>query len=65
MSIKCGVSFTPVKTNKTCYTAVCASNIEGNNVGKDVYQWRLHVSVPKSLNGYFKIRSYTGENTCS
>ena len=55
-----------MKTNKSCYNiTVCASIIEGDNVDRDVCQWRRHASVPKSSGGYFKIRSYVGENTCS
>ena len=46
-SIKHGVSFEPMKCNKTCYTAVCASIIEDDNVGRDVCPWRLHASVPR------------------
>ena len=35
-SIMCGVSFTQVNINKTNYTAVCASRIEGDNASRDV-----------------------------
>jgi len=37
LSIPCGVSFVLVKTNRTCYIAVCASIVEGDNICKDVY----------------------------
>ena len=63
-SIKRGVSFTPVKTIKSCCTIVCASIIDGN-ICRDVCQWRLYAFIPKSSGGYFKIRSYLGEHTCS
>jgi len=34
--IKREVSFTPVKTSKSCYKTVCASVIEGDNICRDV-----------------------------
>ena len=34
--IKREVSSTPVKTNRSCYTAVCTFIIEDDNVGRDV-----------------------------
>jgi len=64
-SIIRGVSFTPLKTNKTCYAAVCASIVDGDYASRDVCPWRLHASVPKNSSGYFKIRKYAGEHTCS
>ena len=64
-SIKHGVSFTLVKTNRTCYTTVCASIKEGDNFCISVYPRRLHATVPKSSRGYFKIRFYVGEHTCN
>ena len=53
------------KLIKTCYIIVCASIIEDDNVGRDVCPWMLHASVPKNLGGYFKIKFYVGEHTCS
>jgi len=35
-SIARGVSFVPMKTNRICYIVVCASIIEGYNVGRNV-----------------------------
>ena len=64
-SIICGVSFMPLKTNKTCYTAVCTSIVDGDNTSRNVCPWRLHASVPKNSSSYFKIRKYSGEHTCS
>jgi len=51
-SIKRGVSFTPMKTNITCYRTVCASIRENDNLCRDVCPWRLHAYVPKSSSGY-------------
>ena len=56
-SIMCGLSFTSLKTNKTCYTAVCASVVDGDNASRDVCPWRLHASVPKNSSGYFRIKN--------
>jgi len=45
-SIVHSVSFKPVKTNKTCYTAICgADDVSG---GKECLR-RIHVSVPKKI----------------
>ena len=63
LSIKRGMSFASVKTNKSCYTTVCASIKEQDNVYRNV--WRLHASIPKSSGGYFKIKFDLGEHTCS
>ena len=38
-SILRGVSFTSLKTNKTCYTAVCASVVDDDNASRDVCLW--------------------------
>ena len=64
-SIQRGVSFVPVKSNRTSYTAVCFSIKEGENESRDVCPWRLHASVLKISGGYFKIRSYKREHTCT
>ena len=55
-SIMRGVSFTQVKSNKTNYTVVCASRIEGDNAYRDVCLWRPHTSVLKNSCGYFMIK---------
>jgi len=64
-SIKRGVLFTPVKTNKSCYTTVCDSIKEQDNVDRKVCPWRLHAFVPNNPCGYFKIKSYIEDHTCS
>jgi len=64
-SIKHGVSFTPVKTNKSCHTIICAFIREGDNVCRDMCLWKLHAFISKSVGGYFKTRSYIKEHTCS
>ena len=60
-----GVPFTQVKSNKTNYTAVCASTVEGDNASRDVRPWRPHASIPKNSCGYFMIKKYIREHTCS
>ena len=62
-SIQRGVSFVPVKSNKSRYTAVCASSKEGENKSRDVCPWRLHAFVPKNSSGYFKIGRIKGGHT--
>jgi len=52
------VTSTLIKTNRTCYTTVCALIADSYNESKDVCPWKLHASVPKNSSGYFKIRSY-------
>ena len=64
-SIIHGVSFTSLKTNKTCYTTTCASIVDGDNTSRDVCPRRLYASVSKNSSGYFKIRKYAEEHTCS
>ena len=64
-SIKHGVSFTPMKTNKSCHTIICAFIREGDNVCRDMCLWKLHAFISKSVGGYFKTRSYIKEHTCS
>ena len=61
--IQRGVSFSPVKTNRACYTIICTSIIEGDNESRDVCLWRLHTSVLESSVGYFKISSYIWKHT--
>ena len=38
-SIKHGVLFVPVKTNKTCYTSVYTFITKGDNIDRDVCLW--------------------------
>jgi len=64
-SIKHGVSFTLLKINKSYYTTVCAFIKERDIVCRNVCPWKLHASVPKCSCGYFKIKFYIGEHTCS
>jgi len=47
------------------YTAVCTFRVEGDNASRDVCPWRLYSSVPKNSGGYFIIKKYIGEHTCS
>jgi len=32
---------------------------------ENVCPWRLHASVPKSSDRYFKVKSFVGDHTCS
>jgi len=64
-SIKHGVPFTFVKTNNSCYTAVCTFIKQQSNVGRNVCPWILHASILKSSGGYFNIKSYVGKYICS
>jgi len=59
------VSFTQMKSNKTNYTAVYTSKVEGDNASRDVHPWRQHASVSKNSCEYFMIKKYIGEHTCS
>ena len=56
-SILHAVSYKPIKSNKTQYTAICT--VEGN------CPWRIHAIVSKkSKSGWWKIRNYPSEHTC-
>ena len=56
-SIKHAVSYKPIKSNKTKYTAIC--NVDVN------CPWRIHAIVSKkSHSGRWEIKKYPSEHTC-
>ena len=61
-SIVCGVSFVSMKTNITCYTTICASIIEGDNIDRDAQianNWvTIREGIPTRKHHHFPLDKY-------